>query len=232
MAPNMVKALSQYRYERKFFISELTFHEVESLIRLHPALFTEIYHQRYVNNIYYDSFDMKNYFDNVDGANQRIKVRIRWYGDLFGRIEKPILELKIKKGLLGTKKTFPLSAFWLDENFNFAISSNVITDSQLPDNLKLQMICLAPVLLNRYSRKYFLSADNNYRITIDSEMQFLALNNQHNCFLNCSTDLANTVLELKYDQDKDDSASYMADCFPFRLSKSSKYVSGIKKFIF
>ena len=36
---------------------------------------------------------IKNCFNNVDGLKNRVKVRIRWYGDLFGVIEKPVLEL-------------------------------------------------------------------------------------------------------------------------------------------
>ena len=38
-----------YRYERKFFISELTRQEVESIIRINPVMFSEIYHERFVN---------------------------------------------------------------------------------------------------------------------------------------------------------------------------------------
>ena len=80
----------KYRYERKFFISKLTKYEVESLIKLHPAMFSEIYFPRFVNNLYFDSFNMKSYFDSVDGSPNRRKIRIRWYGDLFGDIEKPV----------------------------------------------------------------------------------------------------------------------------------------------
>ena len=81
---------NNYRYERKFFISNLTKYEIESLIKLHPALFSEIYFPRFVNNLYFDSLNMKNYFDTIDGLGDRMKIRIRWYGSLFQDIEKPI----------------------------------------------------------------------------------------------------------------------------------------------
>ena len=51
----LIRKPSQFRYERKFFISQLTKFEVESMIRIHPAVFSEIYHKRFVNNIYFDT---------------------------------------------------------------------------------------------------------------------------------------------------------------------------------
>ena len=62
--PQAELIIPDYRYERKFFISELTKDEVESLVRLHPAWFSEIYNQRFVNNIYFDSLNLTNYLDN------------------------------------------------------------------------------------------------------------------------------------------------------------------------
>ncbi len=41
-------------------------------------------------------------------------------------------------------------------------------------------------------------------------------------------DINNIILELKYNQDMDNGANYIVNCFPFRLTKSSKYVSGIE----
>ena len=100
-----------FRYERKFLISQLSRHEIESIIRLHPAAFSEIYHQRFVNNIYFDTVGLSAYKDNLTGISDRLKVRIRWYGDLFCLIEEPFLELKIKRGFLGGKLRFPLASF-------------------------------------------------------------------------------------------------------------------------
>ena len=90
-----------WRYERKFFISHADHYKVEHAVKMHPAVFTELFHQRDVNNIYFDTFTLTNFFKSVDGQSHRIKVRIRWYGELYGEIKKPVLELKIKNGLLG-----------------------------------------------------------------------------------------------------------------------------------
>ena len=89
---------SGYRYERKFFIDNLTIEKIESIVRLNSFVFSEIYSSRYINNIYFDTYSFSNYFDNVDGLSDRFKVRIRWYGELFGIINEPKLEIKLKKG--------------------------------------------------------------------------------------------------------------------------------------
>ena len=93
--------ISDYRYERKFFITSLSKYEAVALVKLNSAMFTEIFHHRFVNNIYFDSFRLNNYHENVAGDSRRIKIRVRWYGELFGDIERPVLEIKIRNGLLG-----------------------------------------------------------------------------------------------------------------------------------
>lgn len=220
---------NDYRYERKFFISELTRHELESILSHHPALFSEIYYQRYVNNIYFDTANLINYFDNVDGSAQRVKVRIRWYGELFGVVEKPILELKIKNGLLGRKESFALKPFTIDNGFRHSDIVDVFNESDIPQELKLKLISLEPALLNRYSRKYFMSDDKDFRITIDSELTFYRINCHNHCFLHKSIDQNNLVLELKYTYDKEAYAERISNELPFIVTKSSKYVSGIER---
>ena len=219
-----------YRYERKFFISELTRQEVESIVRLHPAIFSEIYHQRFVNNIYLDSPDMRSYLDNIDGSQRRMKIRIRWYGDLFGTIEEPILELKIKDGLLGRKVSFALNPFSIDEkSFRFGEIIDAVRGPDVPDSVKMEFAALEPILLNRYRRRYYISADGNYRITIDSDTVFYRINTHNGSLSHKLTDRTNTILELKYDQDRDHYARRIAGHFPFRMTRSSKYTSGIEK---
>ena len=83
---------NSYRYERKFFLQTMDRISVENLIMSHPALFTEIYHERYINNIYFDNLDFNNFEDNVHGNIHRKKYRIRWYGKMLSEIESPNLE--------------------------------------------------------------------------------------------------------------------------------------------
>jgi len=216
-----------FRYERKFVISELNKYEVESIIKRHPACFSEIFHQRTVNNIYFDSQDMVNYLDNECGASQRIKVRIRWYERLFGMIEKPVLELKIKGGQLGNKISFPLLPFKLGCRVFFNSVKDVFRRSDIPETVREELMAMQVTLLNSYSRMYFQSADRKYRLTLDWGMKHYTIDNVHNTFKKKKDDYLNTVLEVKYSDDNDDNAHAITDYFPFSLSRNSKYMVGI-----
>jgi hypothetical protein len=158
-----------------------------------------------------------------------MKVRIRWYGNLFGIIEKPVLELKIKNDLVGEKASFPLVPFSMDEGFQLDTILEVFRHAEIPEALKMQLLALEPALLNRYSRKYFQSVNHDYRITVDAEMEFYAINAQNNTFSQKYVDAVNTVVELKYDCGKNREAPAITSYFPFRLSKNSKYANGIER---
>ena len=218
-----------YRYERKFLIPGITVHDVELIVKLHPAIFSEIYSQRYVNNIYFDSINLTNYFDNVNGVTNRVKYRIRWYGELGGLIEKPTLELKIKNGYLGRKLSYPLLPFELNSRLNFQKILKILMESNIPRVIVEELKNFSPMLINRFSRKYFKSADGRYRITIDSDFFLYRIGRQYNSLLNRLTDDINVILELKYNRDFDEDADSITNYFPFRMTKSSKYVSGVEK---
>ncbi len=221
---------NNHRFEKKFFMEDTTKQEVEQVIKLHPAVFSEIYYERFINNIYLDSFDLRNYFDNLVGISERQKVRIRWYGDLLGEIEKPVLEFKIKENDLSYKKAYPLTGFVLDNSFTVETLRDVFLESHISESLKKELFSLEGVLLNRYKRKYFQSKDKLFRFTIDSEMQFYSLMVKWNNFLNKRTDEKNIVLELKYDDKQNEKAvDFVISSLFQRAGKSSKYVSGIEK---
>ncbi len=212
------------RFEKKFFISDITKQEIENNIKLHPAVFSEIYYERFVNNIYLDSFDLSNYFDNLTGISERRKVRIRWYGDLLGEIKSPVLEIKIKSNNLSYKISYPLVEFSLDKNFTIETIRDVFIKSQLPQSLKGEFLSFEMSSFNRYKRKYFQSKDKAFRFTIDSEMQFYSLFSMWNNFLDKRVDRKNIVLELKYDgQQREGTIDFVTNFLPYRLTKSSKY---------
>jgi hypothetical protein len=218
---------NNHRYERKFYISDLRTEEVEYLVHFHPSFFSEIYYTRHVNNIYFDSVTFKNYYDNLDGTAERYKMRIRWYGGLFGNVLKPVLEYKLKKGLLGDKKKFPLSPFVLDTDFDISRIFSKLRESELPELFQHHLTFQKPVLLNRYKRRYFQSQDNQFRITIDSELNYYSIHSNRNHFSSCVVDDYSTILELKYSIENDAGAKKISSLFPFRMTKNSKYVNGV-----
>jgi hypothetical protein len=216
-----------WRYEKKFFLDHCGPLEIELAIKMNPFLFSEIFYQRFVNSIYLDTHELKSYFDNVDGNSSRFKVRIRWYGDLFGIVEKPVLELKIKDGMVGTKVSYPLQPFRLETGFSLKNLNFSILESEVPERLKKDLSFFQLSLLNRYSRKYYLSANKLFRITLDSKLVFYRLFQSCNNFLKHITD-ASSILELKYDRTDVKYGELVTNHFSFRVTKSSKYIQGLK----
>ncbi|MFT4668085.1 MAG: hypothetical protein ACI8YQ_004125 [Polaribacter sp.] len=216
-----------YRKERKFLVEGADSPAIEFIIKAHPAMFFIPFPPRYINNIYFDSPQFGNYGDNVVGAKNRHKFRIRWYGEQFGHIPKPILEIKIKKGLAGAKRYYPLVPFTLEPGFNQHMMDKIFDESNLPAAVREVLQYQAPTLINRYFRKYYLSADRRFRVTLDTKLKFVRIARHQNSFLQRRSVDNQVIVELKYDIVDDEDAQYISNLFPFRLTKSSKYVSGV-----
>lgn len=219
----------EYRYERKFFVDELEAPQVIGLLKQHPAMFSEIYPPRYINNIYMDSPWMENYFDNVAGLTERRKARLRWYHNLFRQVYAPLLEFKIKRGLVGTKAQYPFPAFSFGSGFTENEFTQIIQEAELTQDIKDHLLSLEPVLVNRYKRWYFATPDRSFRVTVDSGLTFYHLNKLSNRFLYKQVNHRSIVVELKYQVEDDVQASSITGGFPFRMTRSSKYVQGIER---
>ena len=216
------------RYERKFCVDDLSCHELYAIVKHHRAMFSNIFQPRYVNNIYLDDHCLGNYWDNVTGSMSRLKVRIRWYGELFGMISKPVLELKMKEGLIGFKSSYLLPPFEIGSGFDREVVRSALKQAEIPESLLVELSIMEPSLLNRYRREYFMSADKRFRITIDTEMQFVKADQRMNAFLNRTKNHTDTVLELKYTPENDEHAAAITNVFPFRITRNSKYVCGVQ----
>lgn len=221
----------ELRYERKFLVDDRSASEIEQLLKFNSACFSEIYEERTVNNVYFDTLGFNNYYDNVEGNTDRIKPRIRWYGELFGPA-KAILEFKIKRGLMGKKEFYKLTDFSLDKDFSREKVVNALNMQKTPIHVLDIMRSVYPTVLNSYKRKYFISADNNFRITIDKELSFFSISYNRPLFLNKVKKYNVVVVELKYNSMFEDEAKAIASKFPFNLTKNSKYLQGIESVLF
>jgi hypothetical protein len=221
--------MGECRYERKFLVERLDVQQVRALVKLHPGMFYEPYPPRYVNNLYLDTVGLDNYFDNVAGVGERHKVRIRWYGELFRAVEEPVLEFKVKSGLVGSKHTYPFAPFSLDDRFCHRYYRERLEKTDLPGRVKQYMRSLRVVLCNRYYRWYFATRDRRFRVTVDAEMSFCQVRGAGNRFVHRRVDHGRVVLELKYARALDVQADRVAGFFPFGVTKNSKYVTGIER---
>ncbi len=221
--------LSEYRYERKFFVEALDAPQAIAMLKLHPAMFSEIFPPRYINNIYLDSSLMENFYDNVDGVSERRKARLRWYHDLFRRVEAPVLEFKIKRGLMGTKASYSFPEFVFDGAFSERAFKGVLQTADLPADIRVYLQAMEPVLVNRYLRWYFATPDRRFRVTVDSGLTFYHFSKFRNRFLHHQVDHRAIVVEMKYAREDDPQAARISAGFPFRMTRSSKYVQGIER---
>jgi SPX domain protein involved in polyphosphate accumulation len=218
------------RYEIKYSINEDAYSWLLDKVMSHPSLFNEIFHKRQINNLYLDSIDLDNYQENLRGSPNREKTRIRWYGDLFQIIEAPALEIKRRFGLVGDKLVYPLNPLEISKRYCW----QAIVESQqalnnreesehyvIIDKLSFQI----PSVVNSYYRRYFLSSNGKFRITIDNEIKYYATDTG---WINpYSMKEHHIIMELKYNQEDAIEAPNVSNFFPFRIARNSKYVKGI-----
>jgi SPX domain protein involved in polyphosphate accumulation len=219
-----------YRYERKYYLpgTEFDFDHVKSLILTHPAVFREAFYPRTINNIYMDTPGFDFFYDNVNGEQLRKKIRIRWYDDTFSFQKKLTLEYKLKNGLLGDKKSYPLSNIHTGTGFTIGQMKQELKANNLPLPVKNELLTTYPTLLNRYVREYFISDDQKFRITLDKDMTYYRIHSGMNDFNVCHHFKNDLILEIKYDPENENFINQISQHFPFRVTKSSKYVLGVQ----
>lgn len=216
-----------FRFERKYYVPELPAAAIESLVRRNPALFRDAYPPRTINNIYLDTPNRRSLYENLDGLADRIKARIRWYGPMLGEVKRPVLEFKIKRGMVGAKDAFELKPFIVEIGMSAQPIYDALATSNLPERVLRSLESFEPVLLNRYQRKYFISADQLYRITLDTNLEFYRFDQHANMFRCQLRDRDGTVVELKYSGEFDRIDDRVANYFPFRVTRMSKFVTGM-----
>lgn len=207
---------NKFRYERKYIIESV---DLPSFIyEIQNNSFLEVFKKRKINNLYYDSINLDSVIDNVDGLSERKKFRIRWYGDTFKSSIKQF-EIKSKSEFLNTKRIFNIGEFEIKDNRGFNEVFNNLLKVLKKDDLTLYTLMQNKFLKlhNSYNRKYFVSADKNVRITIDSDLIFFSPQTK-NVFQE-----KNTIIEIKYDKD----FKFISKFKNLKINKYSKYVKGI-----
>ena len=211
------------RYERKYKVYDYPPDMVEQLIKVHPASMKKIYPNRQINNIYFDTSTLSTYWDNVDGVAERKKYRVRWYNDDVTKIEKPHFEVKNRIFELGTKKITRIDDFDLD---NLRFLTRIVNElSDAPGRLQ-------PIIMNSYKRSYYGTSDGKFRITIDWHVRYFSMMFAQRFTRYAVQDFNATILEIKYDKKDDDFTDRITQFFPFRQTKSSKYVTGVQYTIY
>ena len=220
--------LNNYRFEKKFIIPERLTPSIEEVVKSNSALMRKIFCPRFINNIYFDNSRFKFFFENIDGVSERMKTRIRWYGNLKGKIKKPVLEFKQKHGLTGSKTYIALPSFDLKDIYCQSFLYSLFKKSNLDMRKKDLMLSLKPTLINRYQRKYFLSFDQKFRVTLDHQLEYFPVSSPEQLSTKGLKDSLSMIMELKYAPIYQLESANITQEFPFRVIKNSKYVRGVQ----
>jgi hypothetical protein len=229
MVQSMTPTPLHLRYERKFMPPAMSLGEVLAIIHRHPAMFREAYPPRSVNNVYLDSPALDDYHDHVHGVAFRAKTRIRWYGPCRPTLDQPVLEHKVKRGAVGGKLSHRLPALQLAPHDLRGVVAAIRSCADAPAMLRTIADARLPSLVNRYQRRYYLSADGRFRLTVDWD---LGLATFPRFLVGGALSFADpmVIVELKYAACCDASAAAaVSNALPFRMARCSKYVLGIHR---
>ena len=199
---------------------------VEAWVRSHRLGFRTAYPDRRVNNVYFDTIELRAFEENVAGISQRDKARYRWYG--FEPLPQAgTLEFKNKHAALGWKDNFKFPSIPYQEGETWRDFQRTLREKLEPKDRIQFDTCGQPVLINRYSRRYFESLDRRIRITLDAEQEMLDQLRSPFPNIRLRLNLPEVhVLEVKCEEE--DHAAIvdtLSDC-PVRISRFSKYSAG------
>jgi len=216
------------RFERKFVTDAMSAPDLDTMLRVHPASFVIAYPDRWINNIYLDTENLTCYQDHTRGCRSRAKFRIRWYGDLLQEQARPVLEIKRKTGMVGSKLRFDLPKFNSRENFTNEGLLNLIRSAGIDERIVGWADAMRCVVGNRYQRTYFVTSDQKFRMTVDRNLKFMKIPSWPGQRVD-EVDETTVVLELKYQNELDPQVEKITQLLPVRVMRMSKYILGIEQ---
>jgi len=220
------------RHEVKFAAYSTEYGRLRQWLCMHPAGFVSPYPARPVNNVYFDTFDYRAYAENLAGISERSKVRYRWYGDSPGPAAGS-LEVKRKKNHFGWKLRYMISdAPWREGDGWNTIRERLRAALSPEGRLWLDSNPL-PIMLNRYRREYFCTADGAVRATIDTHQH--VFDQRYGDMPNFSRPAImqdTLVVEFKFAREDRQQVVAMLQGFPLRIGRHSKFMNASRAIAF
>jgi VTC domain len=215
------------RYELKFVAAPTEPRHIVQWLRLHQLAFREAYEPRLVNSVYFDSPDYGDYAETVAGLNRRVKVRLRWYGAETTSTPAQ-LEVKCKRNGLSWKLTYPLAeplAFDAPWRRIAATLRRELPSGALPWLLERPQ----PIIMYRYMRYYYATADGSIRATVDTDQQVY---DQRYCsrpnLVRRTPVHPASILEVKLPPELAREVGTALSGLRLRVSRNSKYCRGLE----
>jgi len=216
------------RLEIKFAAYASRLDTVLNWISTHPMAFDVRYPDRTVNNVYFDTLGNASYVQNLFGSSSRAKLRYRWYGK--NREPAPgALEVKCRRNFFGWKIRFSCPVLAVEPDDDWRRIRDKIARAVPHEGRVWCETYPAPMILNRYFRRYFLSADGNIRITVDTnqsvwDQRYKSIPNYDH-----GAQLPDTlVVEVKFAREHEKLAYEAVKSMPIRVSRHSKFMNAVR----
>ncbi len=225
----MSEDFQQARLELKFVGDESQRNRIMLWLKSQKLLFQRHHPNRKVHNIYFDTLDLQGFHDNLAGISRREKCRVRWYGEENWPVECD-LEIKQKRNNLGIKKRYPLTLSSLTPNITWR---QIISSQRTPEVRYWLTKFPQTILINQYCREYFATKNELIRLTIDSNIKVF---DQRYKLKPNLTRLSRTfpnhiIIEFKFAKSERDVMQNYINCFPLKISRSSKYITGVRSLL-
>lgn len=161
------------------------------------------YPRALVWTVYYDTPDVRSLGEKADSDYLKMKLRVRWYGELSGRPEGPVfVEAKYRVGSRRDKVRARLDvaadeiAAWPLDDVRFAALPRALAPAGVRIGPEWR-----PVLRLRYERQRFVERATGTRVSLDRDITAEAVNPGMLAPVNAGA-LAVAVLEVKGREDR------------------------------
>jgi SPX domain protein involved in polyphosphate accumulation len=203
--------LVEVRLELKSLFQSSAVEAIHRIQRI-PGFFIEEYPPRQVNNVYFDTLNMKYFWDHVNGLSSRLKYRVRWYGENHTDKVQAFFEVKKKAGQISTK--------FRSEGVELDLREPIY----YPDEHQLR-----PVLVSTFQRSYYCDHSGDIRITVDEMMAFSSMPGPYYSLPTQAPFEHLTVLEIKSPVEvRQERLEEVMGALP-RIQKFSKYIHGVNQ---
>jgi SPX domain protein involved in polyphosphate accumulation len=179
-----INIMINLRIEKKFIFGKYQNDFVEKLLLINN--FSKIYPDREISSIYLDTLNFDSARDNINGTNNRKKIRIRWYND---DLEKVYLEEKNKRNFYVWKNILKMNISSNKDN----LLNNLKKSFYKPSNPSSSNYNCNFILKTNYKRNYWISNNKKIRATIDTEINASPAKDMNNVI-----ELPETILEFKF----------------------------------
>ena len=209
-----------FRNEKKILFFESENYLINFLKFLN---FKEVYYKRKINSIYFDTFDLIDLKDTIDGEKNRSKLRLRWYGNTFNSTIRPTLENKIKVNNQNFKIKQKLKKLKIKDKFSTKQIKEFMNDQKIDnESVLLKYKNSKPNIYISYYRRYFLN--KKIRITLDSNLHSKDFYKKKNLSkYDYIVKKKFNIIEIKYKDDKNNSIKNIMEFINNRITKFSKY---------